>query len=106
MWLATKFGFFSVVRTSEGKLYKIRSRAKKDLLNLFDENQIIEDKLADYRYRVIADQAAYEQFMQQLQDIDYDNFKSHIHTLPDQKDKTTYYGRIWQVMYEYQQKNE
>jgi hypothetical protein len=106
MWLATKFGFFSVVRTNDGKLYKIRSRAKKDLLNLFDENQIIEDKLADYRYRVIADQSVYEQFMQQLQDIDYSNFKSHIHALPDQKDKYHYYSRIWQVMYEYQQNNE
>jgi aminopeptidase-like protein len=106
MWLATKFGFFSVVRTEDGKEYKIRSRAKKDLLNLFNASQIIEVAHADYRYRVIANQKQFEEFMQQLQDIEYDNFKSHIYTLPEQKDKVPYYGRIWQVMHDYQEREK
>jgi hypothetical protein len=106
MCLATKFGFYSVVRTEDGKLYKIRSRAKKDLLNLFDDSLIIEVADADYRYRVIADQLQFEKFMLHLQDIEYGNFKSHIYTLPEQKDKIPYYGKIWQVMYDYQEKEQ
>jgi len=104
MWLVTQYGFFSVVKDQYEEKYKIRSRAKKDLLNLFPEDRIITTYDSDYRHRVIVAKAELDEMMAKCADINYFNFKDHIAGLPDQKDKKSYYGEIWRVMFGYQNK--
>lgn len=106
MWLATKYGFYSIVKDKNQNIFKIRARRKKDLLNLFSENEIHESEHTDYRFRVIKDQTGLNDFFNKINDIDYENFKGHIAESPDQSDKLKAYGKFWQAMYDYQEKQQ
>ncbi|MFN4122941.1 MAG: hypothetical protein ACK4GL_06525 [Flavobacteriales bacterium] len=106
MWLATKYGFYSIVKDERQNIFKIRARRKKDLLNLFPENEIYESDHTDYRFRVIKDQNGLNEFFYKINDIDYGNFKGHIAESPDQSDKLKAYGQIWKAMYDYQEKQQ
>jgi hypothetical protein len=109
MWLATKFGYYSIVNSEiDGKIV-IRGRKISDIRNLINSVRslrnckLVVTRKNDYICRIFVD-------LQQLADVmsllilnlDYSNFKDMIYKNKDQKDKAPYYTRIWNVMYEYQ----
>ena len=130
MWIATQYGFFSIVknqRKDEPNTMQIRERCRGDLENLqqlyidkweatrmedidpewgklsSDAPQIIETPQADYGFRMIVHLMQLMFFMSCIcQGIDYPNFKNMIHDNPDQADKLQAYSDIWSVMYDYQ----
>jgi hypothetical protein len=109
MWLMTRFGFFSIVMDNQNKIYKVRARAKKDLQNLLDEvpqlknHEILTYPSADYRYRILIDQAQLNALYAHFAStINYGNFKDAIYDIADQKDKLGHYHRVWEEMYGYQ----
>ena len=110
MWIASKSGFYSIVQTRDNqRLLMVRARAEKDLINLknnvvaFKNHEILLTLDADYRFRLIVTRDELHELMQFLtEEIDYPNFKDKIHETPDQKDKLTYYSKIWSTMHDYQ----
>jgi hypothetical protein len=105
MWIATEKGFFSIVENKETGRILVRARKKDDLKNLFPEKQIITNRKRDYAYRVTVKRIELcEKLFDLGSELNYSNFKAHIATLEDQKDKTEYYGRIWSIMNDYQSK--
>lgn len=110
MWIATKLGFYSIVQTRDNKqLLMVRARAEKDLINLKNRVSVLRNHEihrtpdADYRFRLIVTREELHELIQILaNEIDYPNFKDKIHEIPDQKDKLTYYSKIWSTMYDYQ----
>jgi len=103
MWVASSSGFISVVQHLEKPDFLlVRARARKDLQSLFDDNRIFEIKEADYRYRIEVNKQEFAEIMvNQIKNINYPNFKSHISTLDDQRDKLAHYHDIWYVMRRY-----
>lgn len=102
MWLATQYGFYSIVKKGP-EAFHVRARVRKDLENLLEllgcgiEIQTWEG--ADYRYRIIVDQRTFSQLMARIAlSIDYPNFKDQIAQLPDQQPKLDAFHRIWSVM--------
>jgi hypothetical protein len=114
MWLATKFGFFSIVQIRENESkFMVRARAEQDLQNLkngisvFKNHDIKITKYNDYHFRLIVTSEELKLLMQFFAcEIDYPNFKDKVKSTPGQKDKLPYYGEIWAAMYGYQSKNE
>jgi hypothetical protein len=111
MWIASKYGFFSIVKSSQvNSEWMIRGRVKNDLALLKEaveiSSEILETLDSDYRYRLIVNQAELSQVMNAFSAIDYSNFKGHIATLPEQRHKLDAYHRIWSIMYQTQQTNE
>ncbi len=110
MWIASKLGFFSVVKKAPN-FYHVRGRSKRDIENIIEAAdlflQVEEDQVADYRYRVIVTEKEYQRVMTALMEtVDYRNFKDMIHDNPDQKDKYSYYSKIWGEMFDYQRDTE
>lgn len=102
MWLATQHGFYSIVRKEED-LFFVRSRTRRDLINLVDlaglDVEIQEWPQADYRYRIFVGMEALLEIMVQITAaIDYPNFKARVYEKEDQVDKLGSYHRIWEVM--------
>jgi hypothetical protein len=109
MWIASKFGFFSIV--AKGNEFHVRTRVKQDLEQLLAETKLHEPVQvwpgADYRYRIIVGAADIPAIFQKLaESINYSNFKSMIGANPSQRDKKQAYNRIWSVMYEVQEEGE
>lgn len=111
MWIATKFGYYSIVQTkgSNQNLFMVRSRSKQDLENLkneisiFRKRKIKEDFFADYFYRIFINrEELYSLMMFIVMNIDYSNFKDEIKANKSQKDKLGYYSEIWGIMFDYQ----
>ena len=106
MWVASKYGFFSIVRKSEGKCH-VRARIREDLENLIAASEVEAEILtwdeSDYRHRVIVKESVVEKVMATLAEtLDYDNFKNKIIETPSQCDKAPTYGEIWARMYSHQ----
>ena len=107
MWIASKYGFFSIVEKPKEEFH-IRARAKKDLEALSKAAGFISIKIhtsldGDYRYRLVVNRAVKDLLMKALSDsIDYDNFKNVIAKTPAQKDKLDIYHRIWDLFFNYQ----
>lgn len=99
MWLCTQLGFFSIVQ-KDGS-HHVRARLRKDLENLVSAAdlagvKIHESPRADYRWRILVHPPELAAIFGALaRSIDYPNFKSRIHELPDQVDKLRGYGRLW-----------
>lgn len=116
MWLFTKFGFYSVVKakhTRKKGLFQIRARHDADLMNLKNEVSVLEKKKihcypdADYRYRIFVWSSELAEVFVALQDkLDYSNFKNEVVATPNQKEKYSYYTKVWGVMYGFQQQKE
>ena len=110
MWLATKFGYYSIVKSNKVRdSFMVRARAEKDLLNLtkelfiFRKRKIKKSYDTDYMFRIFITQEELDILMVFLsKNIDYSNFKDKIHTIGNQKDKVPFYMRIWDVMFDYQ----
>ncbi|MBX0332951.1 hypothetical protein K3G39_06850 [Pontibacter sp. HSC-14F20] len=109
MWIASKYGFFSIVKKEDG--HHVRARVKRDLETLIAETGIEEPlqqwPAADYRYRVVVSAQAIPALFEKLgESIDYSNFKSKIAATPTQRDKEHAYYEIWRVMYGLQEDDE
>lgn len=106
MWLCTQHGFYSIVRKNPGEFH-IRGRLRQDMENLLElcaaRWQVIETKNDDYRYRIVCGQAEVSEVISKLAtSIDYSNFKSRVHSTPDQVDKSSAYSSLWGNLYELQ----
>ena len=107
MWIATKVGFFSIVRKEE-KDFHVRARLRPDLVEMMDlagiESEIFESEYADYRFRIVVDSNTVRKIGAVLfKEIDYDNFKNTIHDSSTQSEKYEAYGNIWSVMWALQE---
>ena len=109
MWIASKYGFYSIVK-KEGHFH-IRSRTEKDLVDLFataDLDFPVEIwRSADYRFRVRIPETDTESlgiiFGVLMDSIDYGNFKSEIAASTSQRKKLHAYHEIWHIMAQHQQ---
>lgn len=110
MWLCTQHGFFSVVQKKAGE-YHVRARVRQDLVNLVDlvttwppdDAKIIETRDADYRFRIVVGPTMLQDVMWAMAwNLDYENFKGRIALLPDQRDKSVGYHRMWDIGREWQ----
>jgi hypothetical protein len=105
MWIATDFGFFSIVQKPWDKdrgTLTVRARVRGDLVSFVAKTgastAIVEDQEADYRYRVqvpAADVATVLGFAAAA--IDYDNFKSRVGKTQGGK-RASIYARVWGVL--------
>ena len=109
MWLATKIGWFSIVRKSAGETH-VRARSKNDLGNLVKAccqeplPKILVTHHNDYCCRIIVSPEEATRIVTKLaEQIDYDNFKGVISDTPDQADKLHRYHDIHGIMEGYQQ---
>ena len=107
MWIATKVGFFSIVRKDE-KDFHVRARLRPDLVELMDlagiESEIFESEYADYRFRIVVDSDTVRKIGVILfEEIDYDNFKNTIHDSSTQHEKCEAYDNIWSLMWALQE---
>jgi hypothetical protein len=115
MWVACKFGFFSIVQKDGG--WHVRARNPQDLQLLqnavggeFATEKIHLTAEADYCSRIfIKDdangigRAAFDRMMDVVgASVDYGNFKDSIADNPTQEDKMHAYHRVWATMLEYQ----
>lgn len=103
MWIATKVGFFSIVRKKDEEFH-VRARVRSDLVELMEltgiESELFESKNADYRSRLVVDRKTVEQIGSTLfAEIDYGNFKDRVSESPTQRDKSEAYGDIWATMW-------
>lgn len=104
MWLMTQYGFYSVVKhRDETDRYLVRARVKNDLKNLLElvqlDVEIHESPSADYPYRIFITSEQLITVLEWLgKTVNYDNFKSRIHRLPDQQDKGDAYLKVWSAL--------
>ena len=106
MWLATQYGFFSIVQKPSGRFH-VRTRCEQDLENLIALTGLKALKHnttdGDYAWRIVVGQEEVSVIMASLAtSIDYPNFKSRIHEHHDQRDKLPAYSRLWMQMLTYQ----
>ena len=106
MWIASKFGFYSIVCKDDDEFH-IRARLRVDLENLLVatniDEKIHQSDRADYRYRlVVGSDAVKKVFSILCESINYPNFKNQIAETPSQEDKLDAYHDIWSVMYQEQ----
>jgi hypothetical protein len=109
MWICSKLGFFSIVKKGEPGTWQVRARLEHDLHELLAAShldaKIIPTPKADYAFRIVVDKGTLARIFAALaESIDYENFKSFIETLPQQRDKLPAYHKLWGWMYELQQK--
>lgn len=107
MWLATRYGFYSVVRKSPTEFH-VRGRIRRDLENLLEltgrRHPIHEWPTADYRYRVIVDHRTFSELMAALAlALDYPNFKEAIAATPDQREKLPAFHQVWAMLARFQE---
>lgn len=105
MWIMSKHGFYSIVQHhSQPHTFLVRARVRQDLVNLQDaarlSAEIVTDAGSDYPHRLFVSYNDVQAIMQVLgRAVDYPNFKSHIHALPNQKGKSAAYMKVWSAMY-------
>ena len=107
MWIASKFGFYSIVCKDEDQFH-VRARIKSDLQNLLEaiglEEKIHQSDYSDYKYRLVVGHDAVRKITSALAEtLDYPNFKNKIAETPSQEPKLHAYHSIWEVMYEEQE---
>ena len=103
MWIASKFGFFSIVRKSEEQFH-VRARIHSDLENLLVaadlDEKIHENDISDYKYRLVVGKDAVRKITSSMAEtLDYSNFKNQIAETPSQEHKLGAYHQIWEIMY-------
>ena len=107
MWLCTQHGFYSIVRKRPGE-YHIRARRRLDLENLLTlcraDWPIHRSVQADYRFRIVCGLPEVGRVLTALGEaLDYSNFKSRIHSLPDQASKSSAYAELWAHLFDLQE---
>ena len=107
MWIASQFGFYSIVCKGEDQFH-VRARVRSDLENLLVatdlDEKIHENDISDYKYRLVVDHDAVRKITSTLAEtLDYSNFKNKIAETPSQEPKLHAYHCIWEVMYSEQE---
>jgi hypothetical protein len=112
MWIASKYGWFSIVKKDGG--FHVRARTEADLHQLqhavggdFAELKVHITPHADYCCRIFIPGAEGETLLSSVMtalgdSVDYANFKSMIGSSPDQQGKLGYYHAVWAEMDRYQ----
>lgn len=114
MWIASKHGWFSIVR--KGQSYHVRARQRRDLMALSEacwwpgisagEGPPVRRSYpgSDYPWRMIINAPELRLIMGVLAaGVDYENFKGMIHDRPSQAAKASGYGRMWAIAKEWEQ---
>lgn len=102
MWIASKWGFYSIARKPDG--VHVRARVRQDLERLLSAGELAaaiqERPGADYRWRVIVGPAELGVLMQTFAaSVDYPNFKAVVASRPDQRAKLGAYHELWTELY-------
>lgn len=103
-WLSSRLSRLAARRVfgTPVPFWHVRARVMEDLENLCTESgidpaAISESSSADYRYRLVVGIRGYSKVMAALyRSVDYPNFKSHIDSLPDQREKHDAYANLWE----------
>lgn len=103
MWVFSKVGFYSAVRTRDGKGIVVRARLREHLVALVElldrKPRIAMTTDSDYRYRIVVDDVEWAGTVSQLAlDIDYDNFKESVPQGPYEQALHA----VWQTMHRLQ----
>jgi 8-oxo-dGTP diphosphatase len=111
MWLATSFGFFSIVRKSDdtaARTITVRARVKSDLEKLRERylpqmGPVQTDVGTDYRYRAKVGHADFAIALLRIGlDIDYSNFKDCV-AKRQGVGRAHVYGELWHVLLKLQE---
>lgn len=116
MWIATKIGFFSIVRRPEkegakNSVYHIRARTGADIdavISLLEPVlkrtlQLFETPDVDYHWRIILKPEELAPALAALAaTVDYPNFKNEIHNSDTQAEKLDAYSDLWTALYDLQ----
>jgi hypothetical protein len=97
MWICTNKSFLSIVadRHSQDNLL-VRARVDGHIENVFPQAKVFTMQDADYRYRALINRQEVQRVMaEQIQAIDYDNFKNSV----ENRELHDAYLKIWRVMY-------
>lgn len=100
MWMMTKIGFYSIVEKPKDKIC-IRTRNLRDMIQLqlqvYQDGEIIETPLADYKYRMILTREYFErEFGDFAKYITYDNFKNEVQKT--NRHREALYHQVWNIM--------
>ena len=101
MWLATSFGFFSIVRKPREAHLTIRARVRGDLVALRERHlpslgDIVEGGGTDYPYRAtVAPEDLAPALGRVVLDIDYANFKNTVLARQGAM-REKVYARVWE----------
>ncbi len=111
MWLFSKTGFVSVVHDRYCKKDEVvvRARIREDLTSFLEKTDLSESSVkileiddADYRFRVIIDQAQFALALARLaMEVDYDNFKNEACPWGKDKERMIAYHRCWEALREF-----
>jgi 8-oxo-dGTP pyrophosphatase MutT (NUDIX family) len=105
MWLMTNFGFFSVVRKTDGEELTVRARTRGDLDRLRGHylpelGASVAHAGTDYPWRAVTQRAALSAAMSRIaDDIDYPNFKDEVAKTIG-KERAKRYAKIWSALYD------
>ena len=102
MWLATRFGLFSIVQKPGEKNLTIRARVRKDLENLrqryLPKLKIVVGGGIDYPYRAVVTHKAFANAVKKMVlEIDYGNYKEVV-AGEQGLGRSMVYGRVWSVL--------
>ena len=106
MWLATDFGFFSVVEKSDDiheNTLTIRARVREDLETLRARclpslGPIADSASTDYRYRAKASREAFAIALSKIAlDLNYSNFKNAV-AVRQGKERAHVYSGVWSAL--------
>ena len=107
MWIASKYGYFSVVMAKDEKV-QVRARARHDLEYLIDFGNLVSARIddtpgSDYCCRIVLPRSEFARVMGlMVLDLDYPNFKEMIVSNEKQADKIGFYEDVWAKMFSYQ----
>lgn len=112
MWIATRYGFFSVVcarksvssREINPDMLMVRARRRAHLQALIDavpeiavSGEIMQSAGTDYPFRLFVSKTRWTAIMTKLvEDLDYGNFKNEAHKLHDTK-YDAFLGATWSL---------
>lgn len=105
MWIATDFGFFSIVEKEWDKAddtLTVRARVRGDLVSFMslagEQAVIVEDAEADYHYRIQLPRSVVGTTLMRAVDfLDYSNFKAQVGQTQGGK-RAAIYAAVWGVL--------
>ncbi len=104
MWIAARFGWFSIVRKGGAGAFHVRARARRHLEKLIsaahlDGPKIVESTHTDYRFRIIVKADQLHRVFETLEDsIDYDNVKGCIANIAGEEKYEAALHHVWKIM--------
>lgn len=111
-WIMTQNGYYSIVQKPwdiDEHTVTVRARMWDDIDHAYESipedarvGKIAEDQMADYRYRFRADKRAVAAWMMDnILDIDYDNFKDRVYDTQG-PERARVYARCWTELFNMQ----